>query len=353
MDLSKIERVITHGNCPDGMVSAIILYDALKIEPEFMTHNSNNFLKMEASPNILFCDISPPEDRYEEFISANAMVLDHHKGTQNIVEAFGKNGVFADEVLNLGVSGALLAFREVWMHKKSTGKEPIEALAILAGIRDTWQKQHELWPEACAQAAALTFYSWDYWKNKIDNCTGAISFSNELSVGRAIFNNRMLKAAKLAKEAFKFDCENYKVAVFNDADYYTSDVAEILRAEGCNVIAGFYYTKNDANDERQLICFSIRTDDTIDACELAQTARVALPGGGHKRAAGFSEVIYVQDISPFAIFQDIFEDYISYHQSSKEALPKKKKVLLSAGKRKKHAEELWQLPLPGRHTRRS
>jgi hypothetical protein len=323
MDLSKIKRIIVHGNCHDGMASAILLYDALRIEPEFIIHGTKEYVEMEATEGMLFCDITPPEDRYEEFIKAGAIVLDHHIGVKYIVEAFGENGVFADEEKDPGVSGALLAFREVWLPKYyhwlsavgepcalSPYKESLELLATLAGIKDTWQKHNSRWHEAGAQTCMLTFYSWEYWKRKI----GDYYFSEEMEVGRMIYEDRMLKAEKLADKAFVFKVvvndSGYKIAIFNDPDRYTSDVSEILRNRGVNVVAGFFYTKRPS-DENPLICFSIRTDGSINASDLAKT----IPGGGgHTKAAGFSETIDLGEINAYAAFRDIFIDYISYYK---------------------------------------
>ncbi|KKN67679.1 hypothetical protein LCGC14_0459380 [marine sediment metagenome] len=315
MNLSNIERVIVHGNCHDGMASAILIYDALGIEPEFMMHSSNEYLEMEATEGMLFCDIAPSKDRYQEFIEAGAIVLDHHRGTKFIVEAFGDNGVFADEDDDPGISGASLAFREVWEWEPEgplsyNNIYPLmNDLQRLAGIRDTWQTHEPDWHESGEQATALTFYSWKHWKSKLDK--GDYDFSKELAVGKMIYDSRMAKVDKFAKEAFKFEDAGYKIAVFNDPDRYTSDVAEALVQEGFNVIAGFHYAKKHPDDENPLMCFSVRTDGSIDASDLAGT----IPGGGgHTKSAGFAEVIDLKEINAFAVFRDIFDDYIKYHR---------------------------------------
>ncbi len=113
--LSAVRRVIVHANCADGMASAMILHDALPdAEVVFLQHGTAEFLSLPATTGMLFCDISPPADRVAEFVGVGAIVLDHHKTVRDVVEAFGDCGVFADETKEPGVSGALLAYREVW-----------------------------------------------------------------------------------------------------------------------------------------------------------------------------------------------------------------------------------------------
>ena len=79
------------------------------------------------------------------YMIAGAIVLDHHKSTKHIVLEFGENGVYADEKTEPGVSGAVLAFREVWKPIEaeaakdtdvvSVTHEYIRNFARLAGIR--------------------------------------------------------------------------------------------------------------------------------------------------------------------------------------------------------------------------
>ena len=307
--INKIDRIIVHGNCPDGMASAIILYDATGIEPEFVSHGTEQYMEMEATPNMLFCDIAPPGNRYKEFIDAGAIVLDHHKGQEDIVKAFGKNGFFADEINDPGVSGALLAYNEVWKPLKPFNLScSIRTMADLVGIRDTFLKSSSRWITACEMTSAITFFNWDYWKNKVDS--KSLSFNKELDIGKTIYLSRLNKAKDIANKVFLFEDAGYKVAVFNDLDHHTSDVADILRNKGINVTAGFYYVTEHINPT---ICFSLRSDGTINVSDLAKT----IPGGGgHSKAAGFSEEIDLKEINPFALFQEIFSDYINYYMPS-------------------------------------
>lgn len=114
--LQTIRTIVTHENCSDGLASAMILKSVLPgAQVVFLSYNSAAHKELSAIPGMIFCDFSPYVERVQEFIDAGAIVLDHHKYQKDVVEAFGPNGVFADETSNPGVAGALLAYREVWL----------------------------------------------------------------------------------------------------------------------------------------------------------------------------------------------------------------------------------------------
>lgn len=309
--LKGVNRIIVHGNCPDGMASAILLYDALKIEPEFHTHGMDNFQNLKITPNTLFCDICPPEHLVDQFVDAGGIVLDHHKAAEHLVKRFGERGVFADEKDEPGVSGGTLAYQEVWFPSMNRhlnkGFTFAKQFARLAGIRDTWQKHEEHWEVACHQAAGLTFYPWKHWKNEVDrngrDGDKYLQFRDEMAVGKLIFENRMSKAQVCADEAHIVTNEKgLRVAVFNDHDHLTSDVADILRAEGVNVIAGFFYSKASEDSPYPVLCYSLRSDGSFDVSEFAQR----FGGGGHTKAAGYHKSICMDD-DPFSIFLNDLE----------------------------------------------
>ena len=85
-----------------------------------------------------------------------------------MVAQFGENGIFADEVTEKGVSGAVLAYREVycamWHGILTSGKsEGLKDFANLAGIYDTWVRDSPRWEEACDQVEALRFFPSELW----------------------------------------------------------------------------------------------------------------------------------------------------------------------------------------------
>lgn len=306
-----VNRIVTHGNCPDGLASAVLLYDALNIVPEFHTHGMDAFQNLKVTPKTLFCDICPPEHLVDKFVAADGIVLDHHKAAEPHVVKFGERGFFADEKKEPGISGTYLAFREVWrpvmLHENNKRYSCAKRFATLAGIRDTWQKHDKDWVVACHQAAALTFYPWAHWKNQIDRNghdgdDRYLLFDDEMAVGKLIFENRMKKAKICATEAHVTTFRGLKVAVFNDHDKLTSDVAELLRADGINIIAGFFYSKAGEDRSFPVLCYSLRSDGSFDVAKFSQN----FGGGGHTRAAGHQKSICMDD-DPYSIFLNDLE----------------------------------------------
>jgi len=119
LDLQKllaVKTIVTHAACPDGVASAMILKSILPNAEVLAIHyNSPEQTNLKATEGMLFCDFTPPPERVTEFVEAGALVLDHHIKQKAVVDAFGSNGVFADEKLEPGISGAMLAYREVWL----------------------------------------------------------------------------------------------------------------------------------------------------------------------------------------------------------------------------------------------
>jgi len=309
----NVRRVITHHNCPDGMGSAIMLHCVFPhIKPEFYHHKQPEYLNLPAEEGMLFCDIIPPEHRAEEFVPVDPIVLDHHKGVEHVVAMY-ERGVFADEKKEPGVSGTTLAYREIFephVRKRIAACEPIlrkaGEFARLAGIRDTWQKGDPDFERACHQAAMLTFYPWEHWRdNAVSDMFGkhTEAFNDEMTVGENIYEKRMRDAAKCAKNSIVFKSKGYKVAVFNDPDRLCSDVAELHRKSGANVVAGFYYV--DDGDGPNII-YSLRCDERFNVAEMAK----ALGGGGHSKAAGFSVPMDFEGVNPFLRFKDLFDEYV-------------------------------------------
>ena len=289
--IENIKHVIVHGNCPDGMASAIILYDALGIIPKFVMHGTSEYNNLKAG----------------------AIVLDHHKKSQRIIEEFGSRGVFADEKERPGVSGALLAFEEIWTKSKYYYRDNgfkykfFYDFADLVGIADTWQKDNTRWSQAMYLISALSFYPWSYWKEKMD--TEDSSLSQEMMIGKIIYQERLAEAQKYADTVYTFEVANLKVGIFNDLSHLTSDVAEVLRNRGYNLVMGFSYFKN-VTDLRPSLRLSLRSDSTFNVSHFANF--VDPDGGGHSQAAGCSRPCESVGNDPFLLCQYLLEEYLNH-----------------------------------------
>jgi len=278
--LQAVRRIIVHANCPDGRASALILHAALPdAEVCEMAYGSPEHDGLVAAPGLLFCDFTPPKGRLAEFAAAGAIVLDHHE--RALVEPFGKLGVFGEN--ERGESGAVLAYREVFRALK--GPLPragsaawallnaAENLAILAGIRDTWNRDHVCWNDACAVSETLRFVP------LVDLLLMGIPAFTTMAgrLGSLLLKKKREAAAAAAQNAVRWMVAGNAVAVIPGLGL-TSDVADVCVAD---IIAGFDYVQ-EAGVPR--LVWSLRSRGDVDVQAIAKRHG----GGGHKAAAGFS-----------------------------------------------------------------
>jgi hypothetical protein len=283
--LLNVKTIVCHKDCPDGVASALILRDVF---PDarvcFVQHGTAELCDFPAEPGQLWCDIVPPRDRAQSFVTAGAIVLDHHKGAAYIVALFGDRGVFADENAEPGVSGAMLAFREVWRRvcqPSATESEwmVVQDFATLAGIRDTWQRQSPRWEDACAQAAALRFWPvGDILRPLPDGRTDWPNVARKMEIGPVLIAKDRERDDRTISEALRFEEGGVRVLCFEG--HHTSDISDRLWAEIDLVMGWRYYV--DAGAPK--VAFSLRSRGGFSAADFAKR----FGGGGHTQAAGFT-----------------------------------------------------------------
>lgn len=299
--LRRVTRIIVHADCPDGTASAMILHDALPDAEVIAVQYGSEREALEPGPADLFCDMTPPEGKADAFVTARAIVLDHHRGARELVERFGELGVYADADEEPGMSGAGLAFREVWQRLIAVPVHDEEYLrperfAELAGIRDCWCRASRDWAIACEQAEALMFHPLSYWL-----ATGhpPYLYAGEKALGHTLLNRKLRQAHDIAETG----CLRISpsVALFNADGRTVSDVAEAMREvdPAVTLVAGFFYTVRDG--QMQLV-FSLRSSPGAELT--ARQIAVANGGGGHDHAAGFTLPVNQRDNrSPVYIFE--------------------------------------------------
>lgn len=294
--LASIRIIVTHryadSVCPDGLASALILQDVLpNARIVFLDHNSQEHREIPAEPGMLFCDIVPTRERAQEFVDAGAWVLDHHKHSKDIVDMFGDRGVFADETKEQGVSGAVLAYREVWVagdyNAKACARTWLEIceFARLAGIRDTWQKANPSWRLACEQAEMLRFQGEAILsKGGLDHALSPYS----AQLGNVLFERAIQRAKSLALQAYAMRVNDMRIAAIPSKEI--SDAADHI--DGVDIVAGFQYrVENSVAGQQLKLEVSLRSRTGVDVGALAKK----LGGGGHTAAAGFALNSYPQD----------------------------------------------------------
>lgn len=303
--LLKVRKVVTHVNCADGMASAILIRDVMPdVEIVFLQYQTEGHKKLEATPGLLFADFSPHESRVEEFVQAGALVLDHHKTAKEVVERFGENGFFGDEVLNPGICGAVLTYEHVWKPLKQKAYDEAKArsgdggrdagylyegqfdmaedFAKLAGIRDTWQNKDPRWEEASIQASMLRFYPAENWLAETDVFTYARKgfWRDRMVLGKILEDKHTKSVQKSIEKSFRTQTPKGTTIVILSGTNTTSDAADVLEKEA-DLILGFNFEVEAG--KAKLYC-STRSRHKFDCGAFCKS----LGGGGHTNAAGFN-----------------------------------------------------------------
>lgn len=338
-----VRVIATHDRCADGTASALLLKDAFpEARAVFLRHGTPAYENFPAEPGTLFCDICPPRERAAEFLRAGAWVLDHHETTADIARAFEERGrgAYADAGQRPGVSGAWLAFSEVWLPEREPGADladlsPFDAggevlraighsglayhaarFAALAGFYDTWQKQDARWTDARAQAALLRFFPWESWFRSEDGM-GAPDWplydQRAAALGHVLLDRDRERDEALLASAKRFSVPRgrragqvlgqVRVATFNSVS--TSDVAD--RFENCDLVVGWRYESGtDGATRLHLSCRSRGDFDVRRFCE-------SLGGGGHARAAGAVLRLdpELDDYGPYQHVRRLVERYLA------------------------------------------
>lgn len=305
--LRGVTTIVCHQNgpgspCPDGVASALILRDVL---PDaaivFASHDEAG--QLLPCLGMLFCDVTPPASRASLFVEAGAIVLDHHRTARSVVELFGAHGVFADENAEPGVSGALLAYREVWLPLRGQNEDAL-LFAKVAGVRDTWQRSSERWSEACEQAAALVFWPFERWPVPFFARDGMNATARAMfEIGGPLVDKRARETQKHISEGWRFETSaGTRVCVV--ATRETSDIADALD-DAVDVVIGFSFANGASiaggHVERMIV--STRSHTKFDCAGFCK----ANGGGGHARAAGFSLTLRVDDLQPFTFVAEMLD----------------------------------------------
>jgi len=344
--LKQVTVIYTHGHCPDGLASAMILKDAFRMlgmnpRIEFLVHGTpEHQAATDTFEQALFCDVAPRAGRGSWLHRERwPIVLDHHVGAKDIVESFGSLGVYADAEKEPGVSGAVLAFREVWlstfaemigvneMAADSPTHDRVRDFALCVGARDTWQTGDARFQRGQWISKMLMSKPAGWWLAESPRHVPYLT-EPEVEMGRALFEAHE-EAVRLAVEqcvGYALTCpaqpgllvgRNIRLFVFQEQACgfrLTSDVAEALRQkpppfEPPNfqaVVAGFSYVVDKPGDQPRLL-YSLRGLGGFDVQKFA----TANGGGGHKAAAGFSVDPQCNDVkNPYEAIRYRLEEFL-------------------------------------------
>ncbi len=298
-ELEAVRTIVSHDSCADGIASALLLHDALPAA-EIIFADYGTAIDLPVRPHMLFCDFSPPPARVDEFVAAGAIVLDHHRSARPIVDKFAARGVFGDEKLDPGVSGAVLAYREVW-RVLGGGADPVHAkwFAEAAGARDTWQTGSPLWRDGCVQHAVLLAFPQPFWMSLSFSRICAEWAERYAWVGEQLIAQRMDRVEHVLGQAHRFTTRSGVRVVAIPGHSLASDLSERVTGEADLVVAfGFVVEQG-----RQMLRISLRSPNRFDCAAFAQQHG----GGGHTNAAGFGIAMAPDDPQPYTLIERLFD----------------------------------------------
>jgi oligoribonuclease NrnB/cAMP/cGMP phosphodiesterase (DHH superfamily) len=311
--LRAVQEIVVHAHCADGIASALILRDVLpRARVRFLQYDSKEHRELEPVPGMLFCDFSPHINNVYAFAKAGAIVLDHHKTQREVVKVFGDNGFYADETLNPGVSGAKLAYQEVWrrvaLHENAVFlPSPVEALFIetfadIVGVYDTWQRQDSRWERSRQLTEMLHFYPFETWPS-----VGLFSHSmqpfwdDRTRVGEILVIKKDDRVQQAVANGYRFTSHRGTRVILFEGVSETSDAAELLGST-VDLVVGFKYV---VEENKAQLRYSTRSHTHFNCSAFAKH----FGGGGHTKAAGFAVKDVCCEASPFRSFEKLLRDY--------------------------------------------
>lgn len=285
----EAKTIVAHDHCADGTASAVLLKGLVpEAEVVFCQYGTAQHKQLPVTPGMVFVDFSPHPDRVGEFVEAGAVVFDHHGTQKEVVAAFNEYGIYED---GPGICGATLVYKHLWQPLVRTGElqgdivrmdQFAVKLALLAGIRDTWQNKDSQWEEACIQSGVLEFMPTGVTlgQSLLDL---AASWDRYLWVGKILWQKRQKTIMKLASSGYRFTTKKgTRVIVLSLNGNNASDVSDVYGTEADLVVGGFYvFTTGDETPKLVLSCRSKTTYDVATLCK-------SHGGGGHPKAAGMT-----------------------------------------------------------------
>ena len=318
MNIESVKLVVTHDNCPDGLASAMIIRDILPdVEIKFVQHNTEDHKSLTPQSGILFVDFSPfvpvvtgPDGKKildPEVLAAwgasGSQILDHHKTSKPIIDAFGNNGRFGDEVLHHGVCGAFLAYDHIWAPNRpdNFNCHLVHKFARLAGVRDTWVRDSVFWNEACRQSEILSFIPKERWLG-IPLIQHLKNWQEQYEwIGEILEVKNINRIDKTVDGGYRFVSNKGTRVIIFEGITATSDACEKMGSEFDLVVGHGSFVESG----NLVTVFSTRSHSDFDCSAFCKKHG----GGGHTKAAGFKIVNSVDSLHPVSEFIRILNNY--------------------------------------------
>lgn len=277
--IEDTKRLYFHSYCPDGILGRNILLRYVS----FSNMNNSDFLypvtpykPLTVIENALFVDSCPDSNVLEDFLKAGAKIIDHHSSRFEELKKYKLE--YPNQILlgenDLCESGAILAYKVALKSTDVLIVDDDEAME-LAGIADCFCKTDSRFDMARAQA---------FFVSMLGNSYYGIPNHHDREIASIMYKTDMLRIEALKKHCVRMEINGIKVAFYN-GDSSISDLAELLRQDGVNLVVGWEQRMIKLNGIDDIgLTVSLRSDESVAANKIA---RHFPSGGGHDRAAGF------------------------------------------------------------------
>jgi len=315
----KVDVLITHKNCPDGLTSALVTkyyHEQNNLEqPEIMFVLYGDKVNMDdiIGKKVLIADFSFSRDILEEWYEAteSLVVLDHHTTARDNLEGleFCK--------FDMTKCGARLTWEYFFPDKEAP------KLVDYVEDRDLW-----LWKQPDSKEFSAGFRL----VQDLDTLTNTYELKDLL--GSVASKNFVISAIRLGKPILAYQEQQVrnkvkmasKLPVYNIAGYMVSCInnTELISEVGneiskTNLFSAQYFITEDS------IVFSLRSIGDFDVSAVAKK----FDGGGHKNAAGFSIPIKNIDLNRFFTTRSLDGSFIDFYTTEYKELMKEIKSVES------------------------
>jgi len=258
---NKIDTVIYHADCVDGVGAAYVAWRYLGMNANYLPYHHGDTPPQVVGKNVLIVDFSFSRDDIVKMNcdATSLVILDHHVSAERNLA----NLPYA--VFDVERSGAMMAWD--FFYENS----PAPLLIQYIQDRDLWK-----WAlyESREFSAGLNTVPFDF--NSYSGLENEGAIASLIEKGRGILEHVHEEVLRASARCVRKQFLGYDVAIINSCNY-ESEIGSYLSKE-CDFALIWHYVNLTQ------IKVSLRSqEDSVDVSEIASR----FGGGGHRCAAGF------------------------------------------------------------------
>lgn len=286
MDFSRVEHVIYHKNCNDGL-SAACIFKSLRNDVTFTSFYYADKVEGYKNTTILFLDVSLRKETLDSLIAdGNTIyVIDHHEPSKFVTSYLSLKRTDSqphESYVDMDYCGAMLTWKKIYPDK------PIPKMLEYVNDRDLWLNKMPYYNEVF-QSLSMIDKTIDAWYNVIFHPNQEELVKKYIENGKVIKKKIDQQIEMLAKTAYMkkvtIKGKSYNVLHINSS-IHQSDLGNYLAIN--NPTADFIavYTINYMK-KKYTTRFSLRGNGKHNLSDIASNyVFEGREGGGHFNASG-------------------------------------------------------------------